>query len=269
MKFVLLDLDTSFFTRPEDLDRTYGAVWGKVPVHFGVAPFHAGQGVYVPAGTDTSRRHAVSDNRALVDFIRSRMDAGQARVFMHGFDHAPRGGRPEFSSPAEAGDRIRRGRSALEETFRRPVRVFLPPNGGLCPEAMAALRRGGMHVVGRFSFNPLRAERDCRPENLWNFARRQVFMRRHRDLPFPWVLRTAGMGELDCMWLMPGDTVEKLRDVAERLRPTRGTFCLATHYWELDRDARLKMVLLRFLDLLAEGDGMRFPPLEALFTSVS
>lgn len=223
MKFVLLDLDTSFFTRPEELDGVYEGLWGRIPIHFGVVPFHAGKDVY-----------------------------------LHGYDHARWQGRPEFSRAPGSGEKIARGEELLSETFGVRVRYFLPPNGGLCPEAMRVLRRRGLHVIGRYSFNPLREERDFRPETLWNFARRRLFLRRHPDLPFPWPLRSAGLAELDCLWLMPGDALEKLAGFADRLRPTGGVFCLATHYWELGRDPALRGVLHRLVGRLAD-EGVRFP----------
>jgi hypothetical protein len=268
MKFVLLDLDTSYFTRPEDLDRAYGPVWGKIPVHVGVVPFHSGQGVYVPLDADPSRLYAISENRNLVDYLCSRIAAGHVYIFLHGFDHAPRGGRPEYSSSAKASERIEIGCVALERSFGRRVRAFLPPNGGLCPEAMATLRRRGMHVIGRFSFNPIRMERDCRPENLWNWARRKYFLCRYRNLTFPWLLRSGGMGELDCLWLMPGDTVDKLLGFAERIRLIRGTFCLATHYWELNQNLELREVLHGFIDRIKGDRGIRFPFLDRIFNGV-
>ena len=261
MKFILLDLDCSYFTRPEDLEGSYGDLLDLLPIHLGIVPFHRDEGVYVPEGADPGQTYPVQDNPDLVAYLRSRISRGQARVFLHGFDHF-RHGRGEFSGGEGLRRRLIRGRAALEDCFGVPVRFFLPPNGGLCGEAMSALRSLGMHAIGRFSFDPRRGERDYLPESLWNWARRQIFLRRHPDLPFPWALRSHGRAELDCLWLMPGDTEQKLAGVAEALRSTGGTFILATHYWELARHPGLREALGGFLRTLAARADTRFPSLE-------
>lgn len=254
MKFVLVDLDTSYFTRPDELESIYAPLRGLLPIHLGVVPFHVGTGEYVPAGADPARRHPLAENGELMDYLRER---GDFRVFLHGYDHARR----EFSRPDGIGRRLWEARRAVEAWFDVRVKWFMPPNGGLCREGMSALHGEGLNVIGRFSFDPRRSERTYGPATLWEFARRQIFLRRHPDLPFTSMLRSSGVWEMDCMWLMPGDSEEKLAAAAQGVRETGGTMCLATHYWELRRDAGLRDALVRFVRRLA---GVEFPEMDAL-----
>ncbi|MBI2899314.1 MAG: DUF2334 domain-containing protein [Planctomycetes bacterium] len=264
MKFILVDLDVSRFTRPGELETIYAPLWGILPAHWGVVPFHCGEGEYVPADADPEARYPLVDNPDLMEYLRGRLAGGRAHVFLHGYDHRRRDGKPEFAVADGLAAKIRHGCEALDYWFGARVRAFMPPNGGLCREGMIAARQQGLHLIGRFSFDPRRAERDFQPASLWNFWRRQWFMRGHPDLPFPWLMRSSGGAELDCTWLMEADSEEKLWGIVDGVRKVGGIFCLAVHYWELLRTPSAKAALIAVVRRLADSGGVEFPALDAV-----
>ena len=54
---------------------------------------------------------------------------------------------------------------------------------------------------------------------------------------YPHVLRYADHAEFGCHSLIPGTTLEELVAGFEEARRAGGDFCLATHYWEVERRA--------------------------------
>jgi hypothetical protein len=62
---------------------------------------------------------------------------------------------------------------------------------------------------------------------------------------------------------VPATTIDQLIAGLEEARRYGGDFCLATHYWEVD--ARLKDMLLRFLDYAERLPNVSFVTAEALF----
>jgi hypothetical protein len=79
------------------------------------------------------------------------------------------------------------------------------------------------------------------------------------------VLRYADHAEFGCHSLIPGTTVDELTTAFDEARDAGGDFCLATHYWEVD--AKMKDVMLRFLDHVSATPGARFISAERLFES--
>ena len=80
---------------------------------------------------------------------------------------------------------------------------------------------------------------------------------------YPHVLRYRRHAEFGCHSLIPDTTLEDLVSGFEEARRLGGDFCLATHYWEVD--ARMKDLLLRFLDHASRVPQVRFVTAEALF----
>lgn len=217
---ILLDLDTSYFTKPKDLESIYGTLWGRLDIRIGVVPFHRGMGAYVSKDAEPNRRYSVAENRELVAYLKEKQRARHVTLFQHGFDHTPR----EFARPRGVRDRLRRGRAHLEETFGVRMTMFLPPNGALCIEAMQALQAERIDVVGRFSYDPRKRERAFGPDSLWQWARTRLYYRRHPDETFPHAIRCGPIREWDIAWLVPGHAPPPMRGL------------IGTHYWELRDD---------------------------------
>jgi hypothetical protein len=80
---------------------------------------------------------------------------------------------------------------------------------------------------------------------------------------YPFVLRYATHAEFGCHSLVPGTTLDDLVSGFDEARKLGGDFCLATHYWEVDRT--LKDVMRRFLDHAGRCADVRFVAAEELF----
>jgi hypothetical protein len=161
------------------------------------------------------------------------------------------------------------GRSYLERTLGVAIRVFVPQHNALSKRGLAAVSGAGLDILGSFlSFRP--SNRPWERRTLTNWWRIQQFRRatgrkRSDPLVYPHPLRYDRHAEFGCHGLIPGTTFERLREGVDEARRFGGNFCLATHYWEVDK--ALKRTLMQFLDYVGSLPDARFVAVDELFAS--
>lgn len=269
MKVALRDDDTSYFTAPERLDEVYHDVWDRLPVSLAVVPRAAGfRDKAIPESYwRAGRAFPLEENPALVQRLREHVGAGRVTILQHGYTHEDFPGGFEFQAAPDIERRLQDGRSHLERVLGAPIRVFVPPHNALSKRGLRAVSAAGLNLLGSFlSFRPsMRAwDRDTLA-NWWRVrAYRSATGRRKADrFVYPHVLRYRRHAEFGCHSLIPGTTCEHLVAGFDEARSAGGHFCIATHYWEVDRV--LKDVLLRFLDHASRTPGVEFVAAERLF----
>ena len=268
MKFALRDDDTNYFTSPEQLERVYGAYWGRVPVSLAIVPFHAATpSKAIPQSHwQGDAEFPLAANRGLVEYLKELMAAGRVAPMLHGYNHKNYPGGFEFEVGSDLEGRLRRGRTYLEKLFGQPVSTFVPPHNALSRRGIGALESEGMNVLGSFlSFRPSRKPWDR--TTLANYARITLFRIRTRKgrqarLIYPYPLRYKSHAEFGCHLLLPWTQADDLVAGFEAARRLGGDFCLATHYWEIDD--RMAAALRAVVEH-AERAGAQFVPADALF----
>lgn len=269
MRVAIRDDDTCFFTRPEDLDRVYGDVWQRVPIALATIPFSvASPRVGIPDEEwQAATPHPLEQNAELAAYLRQRIAERRVTIALHGCTHQDFPGGYEFQAAPDLDRRVAEGRAYLERLLETRIGVFVPPHNALSKRGLAAVSRAGLNVLGSFLwFRP-----DARPwdrrtlANWWRIRRyRRATGRRRSDrLIYPHPLRYDRHAEFGCHGLIPSTTLEELVSGVAEARRFGGDFCLATHYWEVD--ARLKGVLLRFLDHLDTLGDVQFVAADELF----
>lgn len=269
MKVALRDDDACYFTAPETLERVYHDVWDRLPVCLATVPFAIG---YERRGIPLEHWHSgesfpLERNAPLVAFLKEAMARGRATVALHGYTHQDYPDGYEFQSAPDPERRIADGLLYLEQTLGRRASIFVPPHNALSKRALAAVSAAGLNLLGSFlSFRPSMRVWDGRTlGNWWRVQRLRTSTGRRRAdrFVYPHVLRYQRHAEFGCHSLIPGTTLDELVSGFEEARRLGGDFCLATHYWEVD--ARMKDVLLRFLDHASRVPDVRFVTAEALF----
>ena len=124
------DDDTNHFTTPAELEHAYGDIWDEVPVSLAVVPAHGcTRTPAIPSQHWTgAERFPIAANDELVGFLRRQLAADRVSIMQHGYDHVRTPSGPEFAAAGDFGDRVRRGRAALEALFGVSVDIFVPPN---------------------------------------------------------------------------------------------------------------------------------------------
>ena len=270
MKVALRDDDTSYFTRPERLHEVYGAVWDRVPVCLATVPFAIGyKRPGIPEAHWTSgQSFPLEQNRALADELRRLRAGGRITIALHGYSHEDFADGYEFQAAPDPERRVAEGRSYLERVTAGPIGVFVPPHNALSKRGLSAVAHAGLNLLGSFlSFRP--SMRPWEWRTLPNYFRvrhvRAATGRGRRDrFVYPFVLRYRRHAEFGCHSLIPGTTLDELLRGFDEARALGGHFCLATHYWEIDRT--MHDVLMRFLDHVGRVPGVRLAAAEELFS---
>ena len=269
MKVALRDDDACYFTAPESLERVYHDVWDRVPVCLATVPFAIG---YERAGIPrehwrSGEAFPLEQNTPLVAFLKDALARGRATIALHGYTHQDYPDGYEFQAAPDPDHRVQDGLRCLKATLDTRVSIFVPPHNALSKRGLAAISRAGLNLLGSFlSFRPsMRPWDRTTLKNWWRVRRfRAAAGKTKADrFVYPYVLRYRRHAEFGCHSLVPDTTLADLVSGFEEARRAGGDFCLATHYWEVD--ARMKQVLLQFLDHAAGVPGVSFVRAEELF----
>ena len=269
MKVALRDDDTSYFTSPARLHEVYDEIWDRVPVCLATVPFAIGyKNPGIPEEHWTSgESFALEKNPPLVDELQRLQAAGRVSIALHGYTHQDYPTGYEFQAAPDPERRVAEGLEYLQRLFSRRPRIFVPPHNALSKRGLAAVSAAGLNLLGSFlSFRPSMRPWEWRtPLNYWRIRRfRAATGRRKQDrFVYPHVLRYRRHAEFGCHSLIPGTTFEELVRGFDEARALGGDFCIATHYWEIDRPMR--DVLVRILDYVSDFPEVRLVAAEELF----
>jgi len=237
MYFCIRDDDTSYFTSPDDLERAYGEITKYGPVSLAIIPFcKAGTSKGIPQRF--KRRwsiHALHENSELVDYLRSGVAAGRYEAMLHGYHHDEEDRLFEFIGADDLARRVREGRKYLEDLLRTTIRVFVPPRNGIRRQGLQAIAAEGLHLGGaaglRTGWDPLSSSAWA---NWWRLRK----WRATGGRGVPWVLELGDHREISGNAVTPSSNPQENEARYDCARNLGGVFCLATHYWELDRPCK-------------------------------
>src|ERR1700730_8640881 len=87
--FAIRDDDTSFFTRPEELEVIYRPLWGQIPISLAVVPFTvAAHRIKVfSTSAPEGQTFPFGETSELVTYLEERVQRRQIEIMLHGFTH--------------------------------------------------------------------------------------------------------------------------------------------------------------------------------------
>jgi hypothetical protein len=252
-KIILRDDDTNYFTKVEHLERllaltppnatmVLGAIPWLRPSVCGCVPSY-----YWP---EVASIFDISDNPALVEFLRGMIAKSKVAIALHGIEHHyySVSGKfvPEFYYQRYCKDQVLRAKGHLENTLQCTVNFFIPPSNKINLHNYAVISE-----IFPYVFNvPSRAS-ISRPFRLmhlrrWsnrvlsgdNLASQGIFKPDNRIAEIPSIdLRINSLADVE--------------QVGDFLNPS--TFGLASHYWEIisDHDSEREMLYQNKLSQLA------------------
>ena len=239
MKIAIRDDDTSFFTRPEELQQAYDFV-DDGPISLSVVPFTVpchekgvlpyGEGI--PFGY-----YPIGDNAELVRFL----DEKRYDVMLHGYSHEYQQINgiwyPEMLWKDETRIRkeMREGKNYLESVFGRRIRIFVAPNNAVNQKTIRSVEALSLNYSGIITHR----DRDLSVRYVRNYIARWGF-RLATGQRIPDVLDYGRHKE---MVSYPLDRYEKLIAEYQMAKKRNMPFSVYTHYWQLNRDKGLKQLL--------------------------
>jgi len=172
MRFALVDHDTNYFTKPEQLESVYRKIWDKIPISLSVVPFHAcTKSRAIPREYwQGNRIFPIGGNKELVEFLKRKISENKISILMHGYNHRDYENGYEFEVGDRLYEKVKEGKKYLQELFEVEIKTFAPPHNSLSKEGMKAVIANKLNILGSFSFRPSR-----RPFEMKNF---QYFLKR-------------------------------------------------------------------------------------------
>ena len=264
MKFAIRDDDTSFFTKPDDLEKAYDFLNGgcvslsvvpwTVPVHKDdVFPY--GKGIEYGF-------YDVADNHELIDYLKEQIPQGKYDILLHGFSH-------EYSkidgvwkaemlwkSHDQLHEELPKGKTHLEDLFGSPISVFVAPNNAINQNAISVIEDLGMDYSGIIQKNDRRVDM----RYLVNFAKRWGY-RAAKKIPYPGILDYGKHKELIAYTL---DNYDRLVFEYQACKRKKQPFVVYTHYWQVNENPAIKDLLKRIYEFITK-DGAELVALSECF----
>jgi len=226
MKIIIRDDDTSFFTRPDLLDRIYEPLWANNhPICLAVIPAQRSDVIvehrpgrpYDPSIAPTYRGqtmgHSLLQNRELCAYLNERAREGLVEICLHGYGHSYM----EFASEDEAllREKLAMGRRLLAESLPdAAIRTFIAPYDRLSTLALQLVYEAGFHLC-------------TNSENLTPFPSLSTIG------PYEGYRLSNGLKLFTCneyLFTHRDKPDESLTNARERLR-TETLLIVANHYW--------------------------------------
>lgn len=267
--FAIRDDDTSFFTRPEQLESCYGDIWDICPISLSVVPFHActKSGAVPKEYWSGDEVFPLERNSELVDFLREGVARKRLHITLHGYHHRDEPDGYEFAVSRDLERKVIEGRRYLESLLGQPIKVFVPPHNSLGRDGYRSVIGQGLSISGIQTFRP--ALRGWDPRIVGLGLKKRILPgctgRLHSTMVFP-----DGHREVPYEPLTPPISAERLLHRFDQTLRTGGIFCVATHYWEFDVPGRghphtIRQVLRMLWErVTAHQDKVRFATLAEL-----
>jgi Uncharacterized protein conserved in bacteria (DUF2334) len=254
MRFAIRDDDTSYFTKPEELDRLWGEFLPHVPISLAVVPvslepFHLGDAERFYQG---NQEFPLEANPDLVAWLRERLRSNSVAVMCHGYSHEYRRTGPHhleqeyiWKPYGRLLHETREGKRRLESILGLPITTFVPPGNGISGAGLEAVRSSYSNILTTL---PLRRPQDLSADwtHLAAYLRRLYYQVRY-GMANPFGEDLGGLRLVPSVSVTEQAHWEEIRDKLLLCHRLKADFVAAVHYWEVDQ--RLKDIIWRLLDL--------------------
>jgi hypothetical protein len=251
--FAIRDDDTSFFTRPEELESVYSPLSDQIPISLAVVPFTvaAHRDIVFSTSASEGQTFPLGENRELVMYLKEQLQHRRIEIMMHGFTHQYKKAKWRWlseyvwKSEYQLYTETRAGKHYLEDLLNTRVRVFVPPNNRIGKAGVRAVVTANLNICygsGSGVNHPWGLTYTKADLRRWTFG-----ILRRRRYPFP--LDLGNYKESVSYELSPKRaTYEKLRDALEYCVKLSAPFVLATHYWQFQRHTAMIAELYNLVD---------------------
>lgn len=264
MKFAIRDDDTSFFTKPEDLENAYDFLNGgcvSLSVVPCTVPIHKDD--VFPYGKGIERGfYDIADNQELINYLQKQLKLGRYEILLHGYSHeySKRDGiwKAEmlWKSEKQLREELSKGKEHLERLLSCNVRVFVAPNNAINQNAISVIEDLAMDYSGIIQKNDRRVD----IKYLVNFTKRWGY-RAIKKIPYPGILDYGKHKELIAYTL---DSYDRLVLEYQACKRRKQPFVIYTHYWQINDNPAMKDLLKRIYEYVTK-DGSELIALSKCF----
>jgi predicted deacetylase len=286
LKFAIRDDDTSFWTKPEELERVYNDIWRmNIPVSLSVIPFSVRSyhnGDFELYYQDTDKR-AIGENKELVEYLKKKINERKVSIMLHGYSHQylvsmGLNETPQLATKTNldqmrnfvAGSKLRwygeyawkdyerlyhetrEGKIYLEDIFNIKIQTFIPPSNDISRNGVRAVTENNMDIVGSIllsSFN-----RPICLKSIKNYLKKSIWKLIFKD-QYPFIMNYGTHREISATGIVPSTTSADMIDIFKKRRRLNAPFVISTHYWEMHSNEKMQECLKAVLnELRVSGD---------------
>lgn len=264
MLFSIRDDDTSFFTRPEELEKAYSFVKEgcvSLSVVPSTVPYH--KDTVFPYGKDiTYKMYDVADNKELIKYLIEEQDKGRFEILLHGYSHEYKKVNdkwfPEmiWKSQEQIDSEIKVGKEKLEKLLKCKIKVLVAPNNGINQKGISACEHNKMDYSGIIQH----FDREISFKYLKNYFYRWSFRCVHRIAPG----KCFDYGKHKEIYAYAPDSFDRLKKEFDFCKKHDWPFVIYTHYWSLLENAEERQ-LVKDIYNYALSNGAELVPLSKCF----
>lgn len=282
MKIAIRDDDLSYWTNVEEIDSLYGKYFQKgMKISFATVPnsvklYNSGDRTKFYLGEE---KKFIYENSELVNYIKEHVQSGHIEIMQHGFDHTyciEQNGKNVFLSESirkkvgetsqlifvpecihkndeQLAQELKQGKEILEDTFGVKVNVFVPPSNALRAGAVSVIEQLGMNISGTMlpSFN--------RKKDIYSiivYLKKVLWRIKNRDISYPYIMRYKNHKELTGYALTPKTDMKNFYKQLLFCEDNNLYGTIATHYWEVLENEKLRIELENILDTLYDKNNL-------------
>lgn len=265
MRVAIRDDDTSYFTKPEDLQNAYDFLSGNACVSLSVVPYTVPvhRDDVFPYGKNIEMGYYdIAQNTELLEYLKDQYKQGTVDILLHGYSHEYQLHDKKWIAEMKwkSSDRLKKeipmGKDHLEKLLGIDISVFVAPNNCIDEKAISVIEDLQMNYSGIIGIG----DREINLRYLSNFVRRWGF-RAIRKVQYPGVMNYGKHKELNAYTV---DNYERLIYEYHICKRKKTPFVIYTHYWQLNTDENAKLLLKQIYDYVV-NDGAEIVPLRECF----
>lgn len=241
-KIIVRDDDISYFTQPEDLEKVWSNLYGKVEIIFAITPFMVELKECEIKGREYKYHqlgnveHDIFLNNSLIGYLKRLISKGYIKIAMHGYNHryildSNKNLIAEYSvnDLNLLTEKTIKGRQHIEKIFNQEIDIFVPPDNAIGKCGLQAIRTAGFKKVLR-TF-PIRIfDAKITKKTIQHWMERVKF-RIIFKIVYSKPIYNGFTEEIAC-YLYKGQSIEKLKEDFKIYKKYDLPFIIATHYWE-------------------------------------
>lgn len=302
MKFALRDDDLNYFFSPALIENNIRDIWEICPLSMSVIPFvmgnweenlkllEASEPGKVSEETiqyilNDNKVYDISENKELVDYIKSKMLEGKVYLTLHGVHHRNSDSiLPEFKNNYSIGaefftsqdlsQSLSIAKSHIEKVFNQKIEVFTPPQNLYNYKGFKAIENCGMNICGYLPSVRKGVNETIKIIGLRNYIsliNYKLSNRNNPRIPYGKFVNAGNSKIIEHRALQPGTRLDDLYADFDKLYDKGGDFVLSTHSCGfntkmLTSDNLMGEALRKFLLYASTKSNVDFVPLNLLFS---
>ena len=262
MTFAIRDDDTSYFTKPNELEKAYDFV-KQGTISLSIVPFTVPQhkdNVF-PYGPGISYDYySIEKNVELIDYLNNHKD--RYDILLHGYSHEYKliKGKwvPElcWKDYSNLLNELTEGKELLERLFERRISVFVAPNNKIGIPAIDVVDQLHLNYSGIIQH----FDRRLNAQYFSSYFKRWLY-RVNTGIAYGGLLYYSGHAEKYAYGI---DNYDRLVYEYQKCKSLDTPFVIYTHYWKLLNDAQHKTMLEKLYNFLID-DGAHLISLSDCF----